>query len=493
MARFSGRSLIVQSAWALTGQLAQAVLALASVAVIARLLGPDVYGVFALTMLVLGLAEILIGGHATDFLIQKETVGPGDSNAAFVLTLFVAGAAAVVVSLSAPIVAAAIGAPEAAGLMPAIGGLIILTALGNVPTHLLTRGMKFKVLARIDTAAALAAFVVGTALAYGGAGIWSLFGMEFARRGLRVALVVAAARWRPGVSFDRRNVVELWRFARPRLLGASFQYVALATPRLVIAAMVGTQALGYFALAARVLDQATGLMTGPLAAVAFPAAARAKGDLNQLRTLLGQAIATSTAAVWPAILGFVVIAPIIIPLLLGPRWVDGVLTFQILTLTALRASVTGFNGAILLGLGRADLRMRLHFFNAILNLGLCPIGALFGLEGVATAMVVRAFISWPISASYVERLTGFAAKRQIRIAFASAVPAIGMAISVEILRKSVGGLIPAQGLVAVLIASGIVLYIAFWALFNHRQAATLTRQTFDALSRRSEGWGGRQA
>lgn len=204
---------------------------------------------------------------------------------------------------------------------------------------------------------------------------------------------------------------------------------------------------------------------------------------------MAKAIATSTAVVWPAVLGFVVIAPIVIPWLLGPRWVEGVLTFQILTLSALRASVTGFNGSILLGFGRADLRMRLHFFNAVLTVMLCPIGALFGLEGVAAAMLLRVFISWPISARFVERLTGFAALRQVRIAFDSAVPAIGMALAIEVLRQNLDGFVPAPLLTAILIASGMTLYVAFWALFNFRQTAGIATLMMDGLSGRRAGAG----
>lgn len=484
MARLSRRSLVTQYAWALSGQVAQALLALASIAVIARLLGPEVYGVFALTMLIAGMAEILVGGHVTDFLVQKPAVTDGDRNAAFVLTLFLAMTIAAALVIAAPLVATILGHSDIAELVPAVAALIVLTAGANVPTNLLVRGMNFNVLARIDTTTGLAAFVLGTALAYAGAGIWSLLVMEIARRGLRLLLVAIAAKWVPGISFRWHNAVELWIFARSRLLGAFFQYLAQATPRLVIQAMLGTQALGYFAVASRLLDQAIGLITGPLVAVAFPAAARTKGDLEHLRDLLARAIATSTAVAWPAILGFVVVAPIAVPLLLGPDWVGAVLTVQILTLTALRSSASGFNGAIILGLGRADLRMRLNLINASVGLLLCPIGALIGVEGVAAAMLVRAFISWPVGAAYVERLTGFAARQQFRIAAVSAVPAAAMALSIEILRRGLDGLVGAPLLGLILIACGVVLYVAFWAALNFRQVLRAAGLASGLLSRR---------
>ncbi|HWK68217.1 MAG TPA: oligosaccharide flippase family protein [Rhizobiaceae bacterium] len=489
MTGLSKRSLVKQYAWALSGQVAQALLALASVVVIARLLGPETYGVFALVMLIVGLAEILVGGHVTDFIVQKPTVAAGDRNAAFVLAVLVALAIAVSLLIAAPFLAIVLGHRDIPVLMPAAALLVVLTAAANVPTNLLVRGMHFDILARIDATAGLAAFIVGVSLAYGGAGIWSLLVMEIVRRSLRLLLVSVAARWVPGVSFRWHNVAELWIFARSRLLGALFQYLAQATPRLVVQAMLGTHALGYFAVASRLLDQTTGLVTGPLAAIAFPAAARARGDLEQLRDLLARAIATSTAIGWPAILGFVVVAPVLIPILLGPDWARAVLTIQILTLSALRASVTGFNGAIILGLGRADLRMRLNLVNAVLGLLLCPFGALFGVEGVSAAVLVRAFISWPVGAAYVERLTGFAAKRQFRIAAISAIPAMAMAVSVEVLRRSLDGLVRAPLLGVVLIACGVIFYAGFWAALNFRRLPRIVGLASARLRRRRNNIG----
>lgn len=489
MAALSGRTLATQYAWALSGQLAQGLLALASVAVIARLLGPETYGLFALTMLIAGLAEILVGGHVTDFLVQKPAVAAGDRNAAFVLTVLFAVVIATALIFGASLVGTFLDHPEVAALVPAVAVLIVLTAAANVPTNLLVRAMSFNILARIDTLTALVAFVMGTALAYAGAGVWSLLVMEIARRGLRLVLVAVAARWVPGLSFRWRNIVELWTFARSRLLAAFFQYVAQATPRLVIQVMLGTQALGYFALASRLLDQATGLITGPLAAVAFPVAARTKHDLERLRGLLARAIATSTAIGWPAILGFVVVAPIVIPLLLGPDWTGAVLTIQLLTLSALRSSITGFNGAIILGMGRADLRMRLNLVNALLGLVLCPLGALAGVEGVAAAMLVRAFSSWPIGARYVQRLTGFAAREQFRIAAISAIPAVAMALSIEILRGRLEGLVRPPWLGLILIACGVILYGAFWTALNFRKVRKAAKLAFGFASRRRNSMG----
>jgi O-antigen/teichoic acid export membrane protein len=322
---------------------------------------------------------------------------------------------------------------------------------------------------------------------YGAAGPAGLIDDRIARRGLRVVLAAMAIRWLPGITLRRHSIIELWTFAKSRLLSAFFQYLAQATPRIVIEAILGTQALGYFAIASRLLDQTAGLLTGPLAAVAFPAAARSKDNLEQLRGLLARAIATSTAIAWPAILGLVVVTPIVTPLLLGTEWIGAVLTVQILTLAALRSSVTGFNGAIILGMGRADLRMRLHFYNALLGLLLCPVGAyLGGLEGVAAAMLVRAFVSWPISASYVERLVGFAAQRQIWIAAVSAVPAVAMALAIETLRRSLDSLVSTPVLGLILVPCGMILYAVFWCVLNHRQARTLTGTTFNFLLRQQK-------
>lgn len=486
MTGLSGHTLVRQAAWAFNGQVLQGVFGVASVLALGRILGPEAYGLYAIAMLVAGFAEIVVGGHMSDYLVQKEGASRGDENAAFLLVAGVTAVFAVVLlAFSGPIAGLA-GSADAGPLMPAVAAILAATALGTVPVNLLVRDMRFDTLARIDGATAVAAFAAGLGLALAGAGVWSLVLMELLRRALRSLLACLAAGWMPGVATTGRQLSDFWSFARSRLAGSAFAYVGKATPRLVIASMLGVEALGFFAVANRLIEQVNGLITGPLSAVAFPATARARGDLDRLRAYLARAIALSTAVAWPIVLGFVVVAPVAVPYALGPRWEGAVATVQILALIALRAPVTGFNTSIVLGMGRADLKMLIQLQNALLALLLCPIGAVVGgLEGVAVAMLVRSLAGWPLSAAFVARLVGFPFGRQVRTAAVASLPAVVMAVATEALRWAISGQWPPLVELAVLAGFGSGLYVVLWAAANRSDAAALAGILSRRIGRRS--------
>jgi O-antigen/teichoic acid export membrane protein len=432
------RSLLGQATWAFNGQVGQTVLGFASIVVMGRILGPEAYGVFTMALLIAGLAEIFVAGHMTDFLVQKADAGPADNNAAFLLVAAISLTAAVGLIAAAPIAAVVVGTPEVEAMMPAVGLLIVLTACGTIPVNLLVRTMRFDLLARVDTGAAAVAFVTGTCLALSGAGVWSLLLMEITRRSLRGLLAAWAASWRPGLSTSRAHVGELWVFARARLLGGIFQYVAAATPRYVIGTMLGTEAVGYYAVANRIVEQMSGLITGPLSAVAFPATVQSRSDPATIRILLEKAIAISTAATWPAILGLVVVAPIVVPLALGPQWIGAIPVFQILILMALRAPSSGFNAAVVLGMGRA------------------------------LALVLLCVITWPVGAGYVSNLIGMAVPTQIRIATVNAVPAMLMAVATEALRRWIGPEFEPVTAAILLVSYGMTTYLLIWGIYRFK-------------------------
>ena len=63
--------LVNGAAWAISGKAVQLVLNLVTFVLVARLVGPEAYGVYALGWLALGLFDIVVGGAPTETLIQR--------------------------------------------------------------------------------------------------------------------------------------------------------------------------------------------------------------------------------------------------------------------------------------------------------------------------------------------------------------------------------------------------------------------------------------
>ena len=374
------------------------------------------------------------------------------------------------------------GTPQLENLLIAMMALPVLTGLATVPNQILVRRLQFNDLARIGTVSSALAVAVGVVLALSGAGIWSLIIMEVARRAITLVMLLPAARWSPGLSFRRRELFDVLRFASRRVENYGLTYISQnALPRLFIAQWLGTEALGLFTVARRLLDQLHNVLSGPVAAVAFPAASRLQDDRARLSQLIETSIRLTTWVFWPVVLGVVMIAPILVPLAFGSEWVDATPVLQILALGTLRAPVSSFNTAVLVAFGRMGSVSFISLLSIAIGTVFLFVGVNFGLVGVAAALALRQWALWPVGAFQVYRVSGMRSSRQLWVLLIAALPSLIMAAAVGAADAMIDDLQPIREL-CLLVAIGVIAYGLAWAAFNPRQAALVFRAIFDLAS-----------
>lgn len=470
-----------QAIWASLGQLAQALLATISTIILARILGAETYGVFALGLLIVGFAEIFVGGHAADIVVQKPDVTAGHRNAAFVALSVISVFSAVVIWAGGAAAADVFEAPQLQAPLLAMAVLPVLTGLASVPNQMLVRRLQFNDLARIGAVSGTLAVLVGVLLAFSGAGIWSLVIMEIARRAMNLAMLFPAACWRPGLRFQRQELAEVLRFASRRVENNGLTYISQnALPRLFIGQWLGTEALGLFAVARRLLDQLHNILSGPVAAVAFPAAAQLQHDRERLARLIETSVRLTTWVFWPVVLGVAMVAPVLVPLAFGDGWAGAIPVLQILALGTLRAPVSSFNTAVLVAFGRMGSVSFISVLSIVLGAAFLAVGVQYGLVGVAAALSLRQWALWPVGAMQVYRVSGLHPLGQLRMLFIAALPSLIMAGSVWFASETIHGLQPVP-LLCSLVAIGVIVYGLAWAAFNPRQTILLLKAMFDVI------------
>src|SRR5690606_20757089 len=151
---------------------------LAAQIALARILGPEPFGLFAVALVVIALSSLFAEVGLAYGLIQKPEVGPRDIRFAFTWQVLLGLGVMGVVLAGAGLVAAAMDEPRAAGVLRALAPGILLGALAATPTMLLRRRMDFKWLQLAGA----------TAYAVGYLGV----GLPLALAGWRVDALVAA-------------------------------------------------------------------------------------------------------------------------------------------------------------------------------------------------------------------------------------------------------------------------------------------------------------
>ena len=161
--------------WGAGGTVIRMLLQVGSQVVLARLLGPTEYGVFAIGTLVITFSLFFADVGLAYGLIQKAAVSERDIRFVFTWQILLGGGVAVLVALAAGPIASFFGEPRAQGVVQVLASLCLINALAAPAMNLLKRDLNYRALQLGQIASYFVGFVlVGIPLALSGHAVWSL-------------------------------------------------------------------------------------------------------------------------------------------------------------------------------------------------------------------------------------------------------------------------------------------------------------------------------
>jgi O-antigen/teichoic acid export membrane protein len=442
------------AAWSMLAQTSIRVSGLVTFVILARLLAPEDFGAIALaSTLVLALTVVADFGFSA-YLVHVDRADQRTLSTAFWLNALAGLLLALgLVAISWPL-SELVRAPQAAPVIAAVSLSVVLDSLRGVSAALLRRRFDFKALALRMLAATTVGQITAVVMAVAGAGVWALVGQVWAANLVATLWVWRAARWRPSMQFSS---------AAARAMGSYGVHVVSATLVIQVSAWatnglisryLGIQQLGYYAMAMRVVTMVVDSAHQAAGQFATPMLASVKGQRERLvqAYLSGQALITAVGV--PVLAALAINADLLIPAVLGAKWIDAVPTFQFLALAGM-GRVVGWtvNSQLLVAIGEVRTNNVLSVASSLLLVGAAFVAAQHSLTAVAavTAAISVGFI--PVMIAAVSRALKISAARTVwsvvrvvGVAGLAALPAWGTTM---VLAGRVPGLLAAAISIAV--------------------------------------------
>lgn len=455
--------------WMFAHSWGSAAFGLVSFAIMARLLGPEPYGVMALAALVFGLVGIFVGAPLTESLQQREEITDQQLDTTFWLNTGLTAVFAIAISLLAGPISRLIGAPAVAEVLPALSLIMMVGSIESVPGALLQRRLENEKVVWIETAAEIASTSLALVLALLGFGVWALVASMGLATLIMTAGTVYAAKWRPGRAISLDAFRELFAFNRDTVATYLLGYLDDALPRFLLSLVGGERAVGLLSMAGNVSGTLTGLLMGPFNEIAMNVVARLQSSRQMVHDLLDRVFCMTTAAIYPATLGLAAIAPLLIPLLVGDEWSAAVLPTQIFLVLGIRDATGDFNIGILRGVGDSRSPLLILAIGILLLCAMAPFLLPYGVTGIATLIAVRTFMTWPVSAYLVQRTTGYSALHQLTVGWRALISAFGMVGAVWLAQALLPDGLPDFVVIACMVVTGIVVYAGLMLVIGARQ------------------------
>mgnify|MGYP001812345213 CR=1 FL=1 len=367
------------------------VLVLVTLAVLARLLTPEEFGIVGFATLALAYLAVLKDLGLGGALIQRRGDIEEASHTVYTLNLALAAVLTAVTAASAPLVAAFFDEPLVTPILRVLSFTFVIEALGSVHLVLLARRLDFKRKLVPDVGRAVVKGAVAITTAALGMGVWALVWGQLAGVAASAILVRLVVAWRPQLRVRRHLVRPMLGFGMP-LVAVDIQHAAWANlDYVVIGRFLGSEALGIYTLAYRLPELLIQSIWRVVARTAFPFFSSLQGSPDLLRKGFLKTIRYSQLAVVPLGLGLIITAEPAVATLFGDQWGDAVPILQVLALFTLIASIGDNAGDVYKAIGRPGILAKLGFANLVVLVPALVLAAPHGLVAVAWAHAGVAF------------------------------------------------------------------------------------------------------
>jgi PST family polysaccharide transporter len=208
------------------------------------------------------------------------------------------------------------------------------------------------------------------------------------------------SKWRPKFEFARADIKDIFNFSA-NLTGFNIvNYFARNFDQLLIGKYLGVQALGYYAIAYKIMLWPLQNISWIIVKVMYPAFSKIQKDTEKVKSVY--LIVTKAIAIiaFPVITCVFMLADKLVIFVFGEKWIPVINLVKVLSFCGLIQSIHTTCGSLILSQGRSDLQLKLGTLSAFFAAVAILIGLHWGLMGVVISYTIEQYL-WICYAQWV--------------------------------------------------------------------------------------------
>ena len=420
--------------WALVRVGGSNVLSFGVFMVLARILSPHQFGLFALAILMVDIARIVSSAGLSDAIIRDKNRDEALAETAFWANLGLGAMIGALAWVLTPLYVSAINEPDIAPVLRTLALLVPVSALSGIHTACKLRDFGHKAIAGRTIATGALGGGAAIAAAAAGCGVWSLVIQTAVVDVAGVVFAWQSYPWWPKPRFDPHRLIAISGFTGTMMLSQVLGLLLTRMQDLVIGRYISVSAVGSYRIAWRMIDLIAQITIQPLVGVSFVTLSHLQDDPERFRAAFLRMLGMGALLTFPAMVGFAVLSDEIVVLLFGPKWAASAEIAKVLTLMAIPFCMNFFIGPALSAIGRSSAIARGAIVQTAATLLLSCIAAPYGARWVAAAYVFRAYLTMPYHLSLFKQGTGIGAFTMAGAILPPFLAALGMAVSLILVR-----------------------------------------------------------
>ena len=381
--------------------------------VLARLLSPDDYGLIAIVLVFINLANVFITSGFATALIQKKDANSTDFSTIFYCSLVCSILIYLVIFLISPVVAVFYRMPQITPVLRVYGLQVPLSVYNSVQVAYVSRHMMFRKVFTSTMISALASAGIGVGMALLGYGVWALVAQSMSLTVVSTLVMAVIVPWHPTKKFSAGAAKTMMKYSS-RVLLADLSGTFFGEVRSLIIGRVYTNAdLAFYTKGQQLPNLITGNLSTSIMAVLFPAMANKSDNVEQVYNLARRSLRTLSYVLFPTLFGLAAVLRPLVIFLYTDKWVECVPYAQMLCM----GYAIGVLGIVplqtLKAIGRSDVVLGLEIWKKPVYVLLLVVGVNVSVSAVALTMVIYEIYGLIVNMLQMKKYIGYSIGQQL--------------------------------------------------------------------------------
>ncbi len=430
---------------------------------LARKLGPEIYGTIALTNILQSILNIFVNCGFSAALIQKKDTDELDFSSVFYFNIFACLVLYGIVFAAAPLMASFYKRPELTSLIRVMSLTLVISGVKNIQIAYVSRNMLFKRFFFASLGGTIAAGVCALYLAYNGFGIWSLVALSVVDTLIDTVILWFTVKWRPKRIFSIERLRTLLPFGSKILLNTFIDKLYENLRALIIGKIYGTEDLAFYDKGRKYPFTVYTNIVTTINSVMFPAFSREQDRKARFLEMYSRTIKTAVYLTIPLFSGLAACGDLVIKILLTEKWLPCVIFLRLACIGFFFGTINTLSIVAIKSLGLGEDLIRINLIRKTFSLALIFFTMQISVEAIAYSVVAASIFSLIITNIPVRKHIGYGLRELVRDSLPSVLLAGLMVVCVCCVHLL--GLKDWQTLILQIITGGII-YVGGSFLFG---------------------------
>lgn len=408
------KTVISSMLWKLLERISSQVVTFIISIVLARILMPEDYGIIAIVLVFINLANVIIDGGLNTALIQKKNADQKDFSTIFWFCLLLAAVLYVILFFGAPLISYFYKNDLLTSVLRVLGISIFFNSFNSIQRAYVSRHMLFKKLFYVNAVAIILSGTIGIVMAYQCFGVWALVGQNLTSSLFICVLMWFAIRWRPTMVFSKERFKGLFDYGWKIFL-TNFIIALYGDIRsLLIGKFYQPSALAFFDRGKSLPSLIISNVTTSIETVLLPTFSEEQDNVKRVKQMMRRSVQVTYLFVAPLLFGFFFAAREVVLILLTEKWLPAVPFIQIFCIVFFLLPIQNINMTSIKSLGYSNITLKLEVAKKVIEAVILVVSFLINVYAVAWGIVVYNLICIVINLSPSKRLVDYGLGEQLK-------------------------------------------------------------------------------